>query len=55
MVALGSTACRGDDDTDVARAEVVVLDEDSLRGRIAAQIWVRQRLCSAAVLEVYLA
>ncbi|MCA9492193.1 MAG: beta-hydroxyacyl-ACP dehydratase [Myxococcales bacterium] len=40
---------------DVARAEVVVLDEDSLRGRIAAQIWVRQRLCSAAVLEVYLA
>lgn len=40
---------------DVMRAEVAVLDEDSLRGRIGAQVWVRQRLCSAAVLEVYLA
>jgi 3-hydroxyacyl-[acyl-carrier-protein] dehydratase len=34
--------------------QVAVVDQDPLMGRLAGQIWVGQRLCSAAILELYL-
>jgi 3-hydroxymyristoyl/3-hydroxydecanoyl-(acyl carrier protein) dehydratase len=39
---------------DDARVHAAVLDVDPLRGRIAGQVWADDRLCSAAILEVYL-